>query len=277
MESRLMTWSEEQQAFWNWITRPQDLRESADDIQQLFKPHREISQVEALAIYNNAYHQRLIQISSELFPVTYHTLGQDVYTRLWIEYLASSPPRPGPMGLLGENLLAFVRQHEQFGKLPALISIIELESLLIELFDRADEPAYTQAQLQSLPPDQWPETRWQPKQDWAIMSSAFDLEQYWSQMQQYMNSADPVPGETSFSAMRFTDTDCAWYLVRRSDYRMQFHRISELMAGFLQRLQQGVNFAELCDYLNSQRPDEDIPTLSLQLLLKTIELQLLHR
>lgn len=275
-----MNWQQEQQAFWDLITQPKDLRDSTDTINTLMAPHRELSAVEALGIYNNAYHQRLIQISSELYPVLYHTLGQDVYTRLWLDYIAQHPPRPGPMGTLGEQLLDFASQHEQFGKLPALLDIIALESLLINLFDKADEDTYTREMLLALPAERWPQMRWQAKQDWALLHSRFDLEKYWADMQQHLAKADAVPGESALAVPLYEtagkDADGrVCLLVRRVNHRMQFQQVNKAMALFLHGIKAGQNFAQLCETLADAFPDQDIPALSLQLLLKSIDLQLL--
>lgn len=276
-----MNWQQEQQAFWDLITQPRDLRDSEELIDSLMAPHRELSAVAALAIYNNAYHQRLIQISAELYPVLHHTLGQDVYTRLWLEYIAQHPPRPGPMGLLGENLLAFTRAHSEFGRLPALLDIIALESLLIELFDKADEMSYTLGMLQQLPSAAWPTARWRAKQDWALLYSRFDLEKYWADMQQHRAQPDAVPGETSFAADVLQAGE-ACLLVRRQGHRMQFQRINPPMALFLEGIQAGKQFALLCEDLDElltrDQPagsEPDVAAISLQLLLKAIELELL--
>lgn len=270
-----MNWQQEQQAFWDWMTRPQDLRDSAHAIDALMAPHQALSQVEAVAIYNNAYHQRLIQISSELYPVLYHTLGDEVYTRLWLEYIAAYPPRPGPMGLLGEHLLVFARQHAQFGQLPALLDIIELESLLISLFDKADEPTFTRSMLQALAVEHWPVMRFQAKQDWALMHSRFDLEGYWTLMQTHLANPSAVPGETGFSVPLHEPAQAVYYLVRRVNHRMQFQRINQAMQVFLHGIQLNYPFAELCEQLEGNFPQEDIAQLSLTLLLKSIDLQLL--
>ena len=55
-----MNWQQEQEQFWRWINRPQDLQSHADDIAELLAPHSHLTQAEALSIYNNAYHQRLV-------------------------------------------------------------------------------------------------------------------------------------------------------------------------------------------------------------------------
>jgi hypothetical protein len=270
-----MKWEDEQQAFWDWITQPQDLRSSTAAIDNMFAPQRELSQTEALGIYNNAFHQRLIQISSELYPIVYHTLGQDVYTRLWLEYLSEHKPRPGSMSLLGEHLHAFASEHPQFGRLPALLDIIKLESLLIELFDRVDEQPYTLTDLQKLPTQSWADTRWQARQDWALLQSGFDLEGYWAQMQQFLDADNSLPGKAEFGVRANPDGNKVWYLIRRVSHRMQFQRINNAMALFLQSIQDGEPFAVICERLADALPEENIPRLSLELLLKSIELELI--
>ena len=275
-----MRWQDEQQAFWDWITKPQDLRDSNEDISQMFAPRHGLSQVEALGIYNNAYHQRLINISAELYPILYHTLGDEVYTRLWFDYLAEHMPRPGPMSLLGENLHAFASRHPQFGQLPALLDIIELETLLISLFDRADQTALTVAELQQLPAEQWPAMQWQGRDDWALMQSDFDLETYWAGMQRYLDSEQAQPGAVPFGVTRASPEAVAqgnYYLIRRVQHRMQFQRINASMHCFLSALRTDKNFAAICTLLAEQFPDQDIAALSLNLLLKAIELELIRR
>lgn len=279
-----MNWQQEQQAFWELITRPQDLRESTGTINALMAPHPQLSTIEALSIYNNAYHQRLIQISSELYPVLYHTLGQDVYARLWLDYIAAYPPRPGPMGTLGEQLHEFASQHPQFGRLPALLDIIALESLLISLFDKADESPCSREMLLALPADQWPQARWRARQDWALLTTRFDLEKYWAEIQPFLADDNAVPGESGLTvptcaanatqAGQTTNTT-QYLLVRRVNHRMQFQQINHAMALFLQGILAGHHFAQLCETLANTFQDQDIPALSLQLLLKSIELQLL--
>jgi hypothetical protein len=299
-----MNWRTEQEQFWGWISRPQDLSADAEQIAALLAPHSHLSQAEALSIYNNAYHQRLVEVSSALFPVLFNTLGRDLYTQLWIGYMGKYPPRNGPIHRVGESLCDYLREHEQFRALPAVADIVRLETLLIELFDLEDEDTYTLQQLQELPAEDWPQMRWPAKKDWALLHSRFDLEKYWRQMHEFMESGG-VPGETSFGIelaptpvgaglardnatrngenrgqglyalrVRFPQ-DLANLLVYRKQHRMQFQSIGPELALFLTAAQEGNNFADICNQLVLAFPGQDIPALSLKLLLKAIELELL--
>ncbi len=272
-----MNWDQEQAQFWDWISHPRDLNEDTKNIESMLAPHSRLSQAEALSIYNNAYHQRLVEVSSALFPILFNTLGRELYTQLWIGYMGRYPPRNGPIHRIGESLLVYVRAHEQFRDLPAVADIVELESLLITLFDKVDEIPYTLTDLQSLPQEDWPTTRWQAKQDWALMCSRFDLEDYWRKMQEFMGSG-AEPGSAEFGLQRTTS---AWaeglpnQLVYRKQHRMQFQSISPELAVFLTAVQNGENFADICSKLAVEFPAQETPSLSLNLLLKTLELELL--
>lgn len=273
-----MSWEEEQERFWSWINHPQDLNLDAEAIASMLAPHTHISQAEALAIYNNAYHQRLVEVSSALFPVLFNTLGRELYTKLWLAYMAAHPPRNGPIHRIGEHLAAFIREHPSFRTLPALGDIAQLEILLGYLFDQVDETPYTLEALQALPQEDWPAMRWRAGQDWALMSSCFDLERYWQQMQIYRD-AEGEPGSTEFGIGALPpneDETLPNYLVFRQAQRMQFQRIRPEFAVFLGGVQEGLPFAELCVQLADHFPDQDIPSLSLRLLLRSLELQLLR-
>ena len=272
-----MNWQQEQEQFWQWINQPRDLADDADAIAQMLAPHSHLSQAEALAIYNNAYHQRMVDLSSQLFPILFHTLGSELYTRMWIGYMGSFPPRVGPISQIGEQLSTYLSQHEHFGKLPAAADIAQLENLLITLFDTIDEPAYSLEQLRALPQDAWPTMVWLPRQDWALMYSIFDLEQYWQQMKPYIE-AGGTPGEAPFAIKLLAPTpnaDIPNLLVHRRNHTMHFMTITPALGIMLSAVQSGENFASICERLASHFPDQDIAALGLKTLLASIELELL--
>lgn len=272
-----MSWEEEQARFWQWVTRPLDLQQDADEIASLLAPHSHLSQAQALSIYNNAYHQRLVDVSSAVFPVLYNTLGRELYRQLWIAYMGEHPPRNGPINHVGGELPAFLREHEQFRALPALADMAQLECLLTGLFDVADEAPYTLAMLRQLPEQDWPTQRWQAKQDWTLLQTRFDLEAYWRQMQSHLQAGgEPGAAEASITLLPEVDTRFPNLLVFRRAQRMQFQRIPAAFGLFLQGIQRGETFAALCAELAAGFPEQDIPALSLNLLLRAIELELLR-
>ena len=271
-----MSWQDEQQQFWQWINQPRNLDDDAEDIARVLAPHSHLTQAEALAIYNNAYHQRMVELSSQLFPVLFHTLGSELFTTLWIAYMGQFPPRMGSVTRIGDHLSEYLATHEHFGKLPAAADIARLEYLLTSLFDKADESVYSLEQLRAVPADAWPTMIWRPRQDWALMRTVFDLEQYWQEMKPYIE-AGGTPGEAPFSIrlLPATKSDVPNLLVYRRQHTMHFRTVSPQLAVLLNGLQEGRNFAYICEELAAHFPDQDIAALSLQTLLGALELELL--
>ncbi len=269
-----MNWREEQEQFWRWITQPEFPEDQREAIDGIFAPHTGLSRSQALNIYNNAYHQRMISISSQLYPMVYRTLGEQAYAALWLAYMQAHPPRPGSVNQLGRELHDFASQHPHYGKLPALLDIIALETAFIDCFDRADEPAYSLAQLRQVPAGQWPLLSWRAKHDWVLIDSDFDLEDYYRRLGEWFADESAQPGSAPFGVAPLDKA--ATYLVRRQDQRMHFQKITPAMAQMLRGIVRGECFATLCELLAEQWPDRDIPQMSLALLMQAIDWELLH-
>lgn len=264
--------NDELSLFWQWITQKESLESDQPAINDLFLPHAHLSQTEALSIYNNAYHSRLVEVSKQLYPITYRSLGDEVYRSLWVDYLSEYPPKSGSINQIGEKLPIFLFNHDAFKKLPALVDIVKLEWLFIDLFGKVDESSFPLDALQLLPAEQWPTTVWQAKQDWRLTSSAYDLKQYWQQIHEYYRGdVEAGSGDVAVQPLKHIQR----YLVRRDQYNVQFERIGEHLWFFLGKIREEKTFSEICDSLVKRFPEEDVAKLSLDLLLKSIGLNLL--
>lgn len=271
-----MNWQEEQAAFWRWIVEPPQAN-TAIDAEQLMAPHQQLSSQEALGIYQNAYWGRLLQTASELYPVTYYTLGETAHQQLWVGYLQAYPPKPGPMSQLGKDLLTYCQQHDPYRNLPALLELVALETRLVELFESADLPRYTRQDLQNNPPEQWAALSWTVTGDWTVMPVRFDLETYWLKIQAYRQEEGATPGSADFVVPRFEDNQPHQLLIRRQNYKMHFQQISQTFADFISGIKAGNDFATLCESLSRHYPAADVPVKSLNYLLQAIDLELLHQ
>jgi len=267
-----MKWQEEQEYFWQWITNPTVSPDDTAKIEELLQPHSQLSQSEVLAIYNNAYHHRLINISRNLYPVLFNTLGKELYTKIWLDYLSEHPPTPGSINYIGRQLGQFLQARTAYRRLPALFDIAALEWKLIELFDKVDQRPFTEERLRALPQQDWAATVWIAKQDWALLESEFDLKQYWKQIgQYYIEGIEAGSGNIAVSRHSQPTT----YLISRQNFKMQFQEITQPMSVFLNAIINKHTFSEICDLLSNRYPKEDIPQLSLNLLLESIKKELL--
>lgn len=298
-----MNWQEEQAAFWRWIvasSHPSKSEERMDSdkrmgideaavagetqtidrlkaVDKLMAPHPQLSSQDALGIYQNAYWGRLLQTAAELYPITYYTLGEAAHQQLWVAYLSTHPPKPGPMSQLGKDLPQYCEQHAPYRDLPALLELVALETRLVELFECADQSRYTRQDLQNNSPEQWATMSWVTTEDWTVMPVHFDLATYWLKMQSYREQDGATPGAADFAVPRFEDNQPHSLLIRRQHHKMHFQQISSTFAEFIAGIKRGDNFAKLCDTLSQHYPAEAVPAKSLNYLLQAIDLELLHQ
>jgi hypothetical protein len=268
-----MSWRDEQRWFWEQIRRREPPGGSEEQLALHLAGRSRISRRTALNIYHNAYHQRLLHFAGELYPVMHRTLDTATFNRLWLDYFRKHPPAPGPVSDIGRALPDFLDTDPHYHRLPALLDIAILENHFITLFEAPDERSMTRNQLQALPPDQWPSTRWPARQDWALMRSAFDLPGYWEKLRAHFSDPEQSPGSAPFGVDRLDSPQ--WFLIHRQQQTMQLRRLTGPMAVFLQDITSGNDFAAQCQHLSEQYPDRDIPSLSLALLLQAIDWELL--
>lgn len=268
-----MTWRDEQRWFWEQIRRSEPPDADEEQLARHVAAHSRISRRAALNIYHNAYHQRLLHFAAELYPVMQRTLDTATFNRLWLDYFHRHPPKPGPVSTIGRALPDFLAADPDYQRLPALRDIAVLENHFIALFEAPDEQAMTREQLQALPPDQWPATRWPPRGDWTLMHSAFDLPGYWERLREHFSDPEQLPGSAPFGVDRLESPQ--WFLIHRQDQTMQLRRLTGPMTVFLRGTSHGEDFATQCQHLAQQYPDRDIPSLSLALLLQAIDWELL--
>lgn len=108
-----------------------------------------------LRIYAHAYGARLREALENDHPV----LGAYLVDALWESlkgYIDAHPSRVRSLRDFGNALPAFLAETEQFRGHPQLAELARFERLLLDSFDAADDPRAEWAQLQAIPPEQWP-------------------------------------------------------------------------------------------------------------------------
>lgn len=144
---------------------------AAEDVEMVITRSRQLTSIERLQIYANAYYARLIECLQEEFPALRHAVGDDAFDAFAYAYLQRYPSKSYTLGELGARFPRFLKEtrptadaesarEEQW--LDFLIELARLELLYSEVFDgpgvegkellRADR-------LKGISPDQWPNAR----------------------------------------------------------------------------------------------------------------------
>jgi hypothetical protein len=139
-----------------------DGRPTKKIVKELIKPNDRLTSFERLEIYNRVYWFRILSSLAEDFPGLRAVIGQRNFDKLLRAYLLDCPSQSFTLRNLGSRLESWLRRHPQFAphRLRMALDTVRLEWADIEVFDSAELPKLTEADLRSLGED--PSFQFQP-------------------------------------------------------------------------------------------------------------------
>ncbi len=112
-----------------------------------------------LRIYTHAYGARLREALDNDHPVLGVYLGDALWERLCLGYIAAHPSQVRSLRDFGAALPDYLARTEPFRAHPELAELAALERRLLDSFDAADAARAGWDALLALPPAQWPALR----------------------------------------------------------------------------------------------------------------------
>ena len=109
-----------------------------------------------LAIYHNAYLERLRDVLRHDFGAIWYWLGDDEFARLAEAYVRRYPSAHYSLRWLGERFPAFILEHLVAAQSAPLAELARLEWAFTLAFDAPLGQPLTLDAMASLPPDEWP-------------------------------------------------------------------------------------------------------------------------
>ncbi len=208
---------------------------SEADVEKVVTRSRALSAVERLAVYNNAYHARLLECLREEFPVLAQALGEDVFDAFAVDYLQRCPSRSYTLGQLGARFADYLRQTRptetedgELGGWPDfLIDLATLEWTFNEVFDGPGVEGQTllnTEQLLAIPPERFPEVRLVPVCCLRLLALRYPAHDYFTALRQDGEADLPEPGDT-FLAVTRRD-----YVVRHYDLSRPAYELLQALA-----------------------------------------------
>jgi Putative DNA-binding domain len=135
-----------------------------------------------IRIYADMYRARLVDVLREDYPRVAAILGDADFAALACRYLARHPSTHPSVRHVGRRFADWIAGEATVA--PHVADLARLEWAHVEVFDAADAEPLRLADLESLPPDEWPALRLPLIPACLVLESAWPVHDIWA-------SADP--------------------------------------------------------------------------------------
>lgn len=189
----------------------QQLDVAADQIGAVILPSQQLSSLDRLAVYANAYFARLLECLREEFPALQHALGEEVFDGFAFRYLQCYPSQSYTLSELGRNFSRHLeetrppRTDDGTDWADFLIDLATLERLYAEVFDGPGIEScgvLRNETLAAISPEQWPDCQLVPAPCLRLPSLRFPAHEYIEAVRRGESPTIPAPAATHLVVTR---------------------------------------------------------------------------
>jgi len=190
---------------------------------EVLLPSRQQTAGERLAVYQQAYLARLLEVLRELFPCLRFAVGDELFDGLAAGYIEQHPPASYTLGRLADHWVAYLDRTRppDFGRF--VVELAQLEQAIDEVFDGPGP--------ERLPPFTFPEQaggefRLRLVPGFRLLAFEYPVSTYFTAWKQGQSPAWPPP-QAQYVALMRRD-----YIVRRHELTStQYDLLARLAAG----------------------------------------------
>ena len=201
-------------------------------------------------IYRSAYRIRLRGVIDDDHEMLGIYLGDVLFDRLVEGYIDAKPSQHPSLRLFAEQLPQYLSTTLPFSDHPILAEIAGFERALLKAFDSADAVPLNEQVLQQIPPENWPHLRFTFHPSLSFYQCHYNAVESWQSLK---NHEEP-------SAARFTEQSAMWAIWRGPGALTEYKSVLKAERHVLTSMQDGLNFAEVCEAMLQHLPDEQIAT-----------------
>ena len=221
---------------------------SVDEVERVITRSENLTSVERLSIYGNAYYARLIECLRDSFPALVHALGQEVFDEFAFSYLQRYPSETYTLNRLGDRFMQHLQETRPDAERHAagevdwpdfLIDLATLEWNIEKVFDGPGvegQSLLDAKQVQTIPADLWQDVTLVPVPCLRLLAFRFPVNDYFTQFhnkpqqdtqQQRSDKPDIPEPAPQFVALSRRD-----YIVRRYELEQsEFALLQGIVAG----------------------------------------------
>jgi Putative DNA-binding domain len=200
--------------------------------------------VAQFGIYRHAYRARLQAALRDNYEVLPQVMGDEAFDALALAYISAHPSGHYSLRWYGHALADFMAQHEALVDHSAMVDLARMEWALRHAFDAAPAEPLTAQALASTPAEAWAQLQFGLHPSVQLLSLQWAVGPVWHALKE---GQDEVPAPDALEH---------YMLVWRRGMNTQWKSLTFVEADFVQCLQGGHSFAQVCETL-AQRVGED--------------------
>ena len=200
-----------------------------------------------LAIYANAYRQRLVEALADAYAKTRLRLGETAFDNAALAYIAAHPPTTRSLRWYGGGFAAHL--HEALPQSLDVAELAQLDWALRNAFDGPDSAVLAATDLAGVPPEAWATLQLRLVPTAELLRFAHNTVAVWQALD---DDEVTSPPRTERAAPPVT------WLVWRKDLQPHFRSLHPVEAALLRAMQAGATFAQACEQAQSAGEADDV-------------------
>jgi hypothetical protein len=209
------------------------------EVERILTRSQALPALDRLAIYNAAYHARLLECLREEYPILARAMTQEVFDAFAVGYLLAHPSHSYTLAHLGDHFpryLAETREamdtdHTSAPTSPDfLIDLAQLELTFNQIFDGPGvegKPVLDVGPIMSFDPESWLEARLLPVSCLRLLALTYPVDTYYQALRDREDAAPPEHAAT-FLAVTRRDYIVRHYRLERAEYEL----LQALLGGY---------------------------------------------
>lgn len=206
-----------------------------------------------LSIYANAYHSRLREALEADHPVLSNYLGDELWAKFCVGYVADHPSRVRSLRHFGSRVPEWLAQEPPFSDHPVIAELARFERALLDVFDAADAPRLDWTVMERLDAPSWPGLRLRFHPSVRLLVLSTNAVEIWKALK---DEVEPPAAAASAAPAR---------LLWRDEERVtRFRPVAEAeLAALTAGLVEALDFSGLCEHLARDHPAESVPAMAI--------------
>lgn len=194
------------------------------ELERVILPSKNLTAIERLAIYGDAYRSRLVECLADDYPALQYALGDEDFEALCLRYIARHPSTSPNLNSFGRHMALFCRT-EECPPLAFAGDLAALEWAMVEVLHAPSAAKLDPATLARVPPGEWAGARFAPSQTVRVLELSYPVNAFFQAFR--TDQAPSIPAPAWSATVVFRDGATIW----RMDLGRAMHALLMMLFG----------------------------------------------